>query len=425
MIKEVDLRRRAHDHRRALDRTVVIAVTGSCGKTTTTNLISVVLSRRFRGTSSDGAWNCGLGVVRSVLSARPDDDFFVQELGAWGPGTLDAGIALVQPDVAVITNFRNDHYSSFHGPRGAQAEKAKLVTALGRGGAAVLNGDDPLVAELADLTAARTLLFGRRDGVDLRASDVNAGWPQRLRFTVSHAGRRRRVQTQLLSEHLLGSALAAIGVGLVVGLSLDEAASAVETAEPTFRRMSPVALPDGITVVRDDYKATADSIPEVLAFMRAARAHRKIIVLGRISDHPGRSRHCYTDVARQALATVDVVVFVGQRAAELWGEHRDVSAAAQQAVRPHLEQRSSAASATPPGAGGTMLVFDTVRDASGFLAGFLRRGDLVLIKGSGQADHLERILLSRQATISCWRVACGKKEPCDICSALRVPASEE
>jgi UDP-N-acetylmuramoyl-tripeptide--D-alanyl-D-alanine ligase len=425
VITEVDVRARAEEHRRALGNVVAVAVTGSCGKTTTTDLIAAVLSSRYRGTKSDGTWNCGLGVAHSLLSVQRDDDFFVQELGAWGPGTLDGAIQLVRPDIAVITNFRNDHYSGFHGARGAQAEKGKLVAALDPGGTAVLNCDDPLVGELAARTWARTLCFGCGPRADLRAWDVSASWPGRLTFSVSYGNHHRRVWTRLLGQHLLGSALAALGVGLVFGMTLDEAASALESAEPTFRRMSPVPLPDGITFIRDDYKATADSMPEVFLFMADAVAARKLAVVGRISDYPGRSRRCYTHAARLALAALDVVVFVGQRAAELWGEHWGTSAPDQVAVHERLERTSAKAAAGSReslAARGTMLVFEKVKDASGFLADFLRSGDLVLLKGSGQADHLERVLLSRQRRVNCWLPACGKKEPCDTCSLVEVPA---
>ena len=425
MTTEVDLRERADRHRRALGNVVAIAVTGSCGKTTTTDLIAAVLSSCSRGSKSDGTWNCGLGVAHSLLSVRPDDDFFVQELGAWGPGTLDAGIELVRPDVAVITNIRNDHYSSFHGPRGAQAEKGKLVAALGPGGTAVLNRDDPLVGELAARTSARTLWFGRSPQADLRAWDVTARWPERLTFSAAYAGQSRRFRTRLVGEHLLSSSLAALGVGLAFGMTLDEAGSALEKAEPRSRRMSPVLLPDGVTFIRDDYKAPADSIPEVLAFMTDAVATRKLAVFGRISDFPGRSRRCYTRIAREALAALDVVVFVGRRAAELWGEHRRTSVADQLALRRLLDRTPTgapAASCESVPAAGTMLVFERVKDASGFLADFLRRGDLVLLKGSGQADHLERVLLSRQQVVNCWLPSCGKKEPCDTCASIEVLA---
>ena len=442
MTCEADLWRQATRHRLALRDVVAVAVTGSCGKTTTTDLVAGVLSSRYRGSRSDGTWNCGLGVVNSLLAVRPGDDFFVQELGAWGPGTLDSGIELVRPDVAVVTNLRNDHYSSFHGPGGAQAEKGKLVAALAPGGTAVLNCDDPLVQELAARTPARVLSFGRSLHADLRAWDVSARWPERLTFSAGFGGQSRRVLTRLPGEHLLGSALAALAVGLVFGLTLDEAASALERAEPSPRRMSPVTLPDGVTFIRDDYKAPADSIPEVLAFMAEANAGRKVGVLGRISDFPGRSRRCYTRIAEEATAVLDLVVFAGRRAAELWGECRSMVAADQLALRTRVSCAAAAVDQqTPrdrvslvlPGsvpnprasarAAGRMLVFERVREASDFLAGFLRPGDLVLLKGSGQADHLERVLLSRQGAVNCWLASCGRKEPCDACSMLKVPAA--
>jgi UDP-N-acetylmuramoyl-tripeptide--D-alanyl-D-alanine ligase len=416
--EEVDLRDLAVRHRQAVQGVVAIGVTGSCGKTTTTDLIAAVLSSRYRVSKSDGFWNCGLGIAHSLLSVRADDDFYVQELGAWGPGTLDAGIELVRPDVAVITNFRDDHYSSFRGARGAQAEKGKLLSAVEPSGTAVLNYDDALVRELDDRTTARTLCFGRHEKADLRAFDVTARWPERLAFSVTYRGQTRRVSTRLLGEHLLGSALAAIGVGLAFGLSLDDASSALEGVEPHVRRMSPVVAPDGITFIRDDYKAPADSIPEVLAFMAEAVAERKVGVFGRISDYPGRSRRCYSRVAREALAVLDVAIFVGQRATDLWGEQWSMAATDQVALRERLEPATGWWQVLP--AVGDMLVFGTVRDASDFLAGFLRAGDLTLLKASGEADHLERVLLSRQQAVNCWLTSCGKKEACDVCSFLPV-----
>lgn len=380
----------AHLHRDHLASVVFIAVTGSRGKTTTKDLIAGVLSSRHCGSKSTGSNNCGLDVANDVLAVRPDEAFFVQELGAWGPGTLDAGLALIRPQVSVITNFGNDHYSAFHGPRGAQAEKSKLVIGLDSSGVAVLNWDDPLVRELAERTQARVISYGRAADADVRAFDVGSAWPEHLSFTVAHGAEHARVRTRLLGEHLLGSALAALAVGLAFGLTLPEVVKDLETAEPTARRMSAVTHPDGVTFIRDDFKAPADSIPDVLEFMAHAVATRKILVFGRISDYPGRSRRIYTDVARQALAIADAVVFVGRRAVDLWGEEHGTSP----------------------------YVFGSVAQATGFLSGYLCAGDLVLLKGSGPTDHLERILLSRQQPVSCWLTDCGLATSCDACELL-------
>ena len=113
----------ARRHRAELTNLDFIAVTGSCGKTTTKDLIAHVLASRYRGAKSTGSRNCGDDLAADMLAVEAKDKFFVQELGAWGPGTIDQGIDLVRPDIAVVTNLRNDHYSSFRGPLGAQAER--------------------------------------------------------------------------------------------------------------------------------------------------------------------------------------------------------------------------------------------------------------------------------------------------------------
>jgi UDP-N-acetylmuramoyl-tripeptide--D-alanyl-D-alanine ligase len=408
-----DLRTQARRHRTRLAAVTVVAVTGSCGKTTTKELTAAVLSGLGRGTSSTGSDNCGDDVARDLLSVRPDDRYYVQELGAWGPGTLDAGIDLVRPDLAVVTNLRNDHYSAFHGPAGARAEKGKLVACLPPSGHAVLNADDPGVRQLADRSRAPVAWFGRDRSADLRATEVSSAWPEPLSFRAYHRGRGVPVRTRLHGEHLLGSALAAIAVGLLLGRSLEQAATALAAAEPPARRMTAVTGADQVTFVRDDFKAPVDSIPEVIDFLNAATADRRLAVFGRISDYPGRSRRAYSQAARLALTALDGVVFVGRRAVELWGERTDRTREAQDRLR-----REIGLPADHGPIPGEMYALGSVADASRFLSGYLRGGDLVLLKGSGPTDHLERIMLSRYRPVTCWRAGCGRTHSCDGCELL-------
>jgi UDP-N-acetylmuramoyl-tripeptide--D-alanyl-D-alanine ligase len=404
----------ARRYRAGLCHVTFIAVTGSCGKTTTKDLIEQVLADRYRGAKSAGSYNCGADLATSMLTVRPEDEFFTQELGAWGPGTIEQGIELVRPHIAVVTNLRNDHFSAFRGPLGAQAEKGKLVASLQATGTAVLNWDDSLVRELAGWTRARVFPIGCGDEAELRAVGVSSRWPQRLSFDVLYGTQRIRVQTRLVGEHLLGSALAALAVGLVLDMPLSQAVAALETAEPTPRRMS-VAPSGDVVFIRDDFKAPADSLPEVLHFMNEAVARRKVGVFGRISDYPGRSRRTYTNIALRAITALDMVVFVGERAADLWAEP-DGTGSGQQGLRQLLGLRGTSSA--------TVRVFRTVEQATRFLAGYLQAGDLVLLKGSGPTDHLERILLSRERQVSCWLAHCGRINSCDECELLTAAVAE-
>jgi UDP-N-acetylmuramoyl-tripeptide--D-alanyl-D-alanine ligase len=420
----------AHRHRDQLRDVRFVAVTGSCGKTTTKDLAAAILATRYKGSKNDDTRNCGPDLVATVLAARLDDDFLVQELGAWGPDTLNEGIALVRPDIGVVTNLRNDHYSSFRGPRGAQAEKGKVIASLPSHGGAVLNWDDPLVRELSSWTTARTISFGRSSDAAMRAWDVTARWPERLSFKVSYGNETAEVRTQLVGEHLLGSALAALCVASLFGMTLEEAVGALVAVGPTFRRMSPVLHTDGITFIRDDWKAPLDSLPEVLSFMRAAAVPRKLAVLGRISDIPRRSRQSYERVAFEAMTVLDAVVFVGQRATALWGDHQGLAAPA----RADIIRRMTVVPAAPGSSAqafddeqrlGKMFVFRSVHAANAFLQSYLTSGDLVLLKGSGPADHLERLVLDRKRRVECWLPECGRVYPCDMCDLTYQPGTGE
>ncbi len=391
----------------ARGRVRFVAVTGSCGKTTTKDLAAGILSGLRAGAGSPGSDNCGNAVARNVLGVRSDDDFFIQELGAWGPGTLDAGLELIRPEIGVVLNVRRDHYGQFHDLAHTQNEKAKIVAALPPDGVAILNAADQRVWAMRERTRARVIGFGAHPDAALRIDDVRSAWPDRLSFDLWVDGRRRRVETQLVGAQLVGSAAAAIAIAHALGVSIEDAIGRIATLAPTARRMSATVLASGIAIVRDDFKAASDSLDEVLRFLADARAARKVVVIGRISDHPGRSRSIYTAVAQAAAQVVDLVVFVGERPESLWG-------GARRAAPGFLDELR--------GGRARVEVFATVREATRFLAVELRAGDLVVLKGSGPSDHLERIALAHERDVRCWRASCGLVLACDECERVAVEA---
>ena len=120
------------------------------------------------------------------------------------------------------------------------------------------------------------------------------------------------------------------------------------------------------------------------------------MVFGTISDYPGDTTKRYRRVARQALQVADRVVFVGQQAG-----HMD------RFRQGEAENR--------------LFTFGTSYQASDFLARVAVPGELILIKGSLTADHLERIMLSQLDRVVCWRERCGYKCACLGCKEYRNP----
>jgi UDP-N-acetylmuramoyl-tripeptide--D-alanyl-D-alanine ligase len=388
--------RRAGRHRARYSSVVFIGVTGSAGKTSTKNFVAQVLSARMPGRKS-GAANELPDIARTIRTVRTGDRFAVVEVGAPAPGTMDRPLALLRPRIGVVTNIGTDHYSAYGSTEGIAAEKRKLIGALPADGVAVLNADDARVMAMGKDFRGRVLTFGVQAHADVRAESISAAWPARLAFTLVHEGQRVHVQTQLCGTHWVSSALAAVAVGLALGVPLDAAARALGEVPPYPGRMSPLTLPDGVTFIRDDWKASVHTLPPALDFMREAEAPRKVVVIGTIADTMGDAGAIYVAMARRALVSADLVCFVGPRA-------------------------SAALRAKTHAGDDRIRALGTVKAAADFFKGFLRSGDLVLLKGSNIADHLYRIILDRTREVACWQSNCGRNRFCDTCSLLTIPS---
>jgi aminoacyl-tRNA hydrolase len=206
-----------------------------------------------------------------------------------------------------------------------------------------------------------------------------------------------RIQTQLCGTHWASAVLAAVATGVALGAPLAVAAQALAEVAPFEGRMAPLMV-RGIMFIRDDWKAPLSTITPAFEFMQAARARRKVIVMGTLSDYQGDASQRYVEIARQALAAADCVVFVGPRA----------SAAL----------RAKDAAQTP------LQAFAHLQDAAAYLNAYLEPGDLVLLKGSHKADHLQRLILALTKSVQCWRMDCGLITPCHTCPQARVPSGD-
>ncbi len=380
--------RLAARHRAAFSGVHVVAITGSCGKTTTKDLVAAVLSSRYRTTGSRWGQNSRKEAALAVLRTPRCRAACVIEVGAWTPGTVRRTAGLCRPTVAVVINVMTDHYSSFRGRAGVAAEKSALVELLEPGGTAVLNADDDLVAAMASRAPGPVFTFGLSPGAALRAEEVRSDWPDPLQGVLVRGNERVPFRTRLHGRHWVYGVLAAASVGVVLGFRLEDVARAIEGVESQPGRLFPVGPVGGVTFVDDGSKNSLDSIPASLEFVRSARAARKAVVFGHIADYPGALARKYGRVAAEAGEVADLVVFVGPNA------HTAVKRL--------------------PG-DGKWRAFATAREADAFLLPVLREGDLVLLKGCGRADHLERLYLSRTMGVRCWRDRCGRTTRCEDC----------
>lgn len=380
-------------YRQFLNKATFFGIAGSVGKTTAKELLVGILNVRGRTIGNPMSLNAAPEIAKVVLRTRPWHKFCVAELGETAPGSLDKQLAVLQPSIGIITVVGDDHLAAFGSRQAIALEFAKLVQAMPAHGTIVLNLDDELVAALSKEAKCRVITYGTCANADLQATEIVSIWPDPLQFTTTYKGESVSIRTQLYGKQLLTSALAAIGGGLAAGLTLADCAKGISSVFPTEGRMQPVHGPRGITFIRDDFKAPAWTVRPLLDQLRDAKSHRKIFVLGTISDCQ-RKEDETKQLATAALEVADIAIFTGRFA-------------------------SAALKARKPGTESRLHTFSRTIDVANFLRSIQQEGDLILLKGTNKKDHLSRIPLSLWQTVNCWVDDCGRDMFCSECSHLR------
>lgn len=388
-------------HRRQLRNTCFIGITGSSGKTTTKELSNTILSAFDTSTASPKTENEHLFIAKTILDTRRHHRYCVTEVAGHQPGYMDLSLRMLKPDIGVLTIIGNDHFRAFKGAgiEGISAEKSKLITGLPHDGTAILNIDDPRVKAIGERCQAHIIWVGKTEGATIRLLSATSCWPEPLKLIIAFQGQEYEVLTQLHGTHLALSVLAALGVAVAAGIPLEKAIPVLQQAVPAEGRMQIVSDDKGVVFIRDDMKAPYWSLQAPLNFLKQANSPRKVAVIGTLSDFSGDLSAKYKQFAREIRQYADLVVFVGSNA------HR--------ALRARKDQDDH-----------SLQGFLNIHDAAIYLKNKLRRGDLVLLKGSNTADHLVRIIHDRSQPIQCWRDRCGLNMFCDSCSYLYQPGPE-
>ncbi|MGY5763810.1 UDP-N-acetylmuramoyl-tripeptide--D-alanyl-D-alanine ligase [Brachybacterium sp. DNPG3] len=359
---------------------VVLAVTGSAGKTGAKDLLGLVLSDAGPTVAPAGSFNNELGLPLTVLSIDGSTRFLVLEMGARGIGHIAHLTAIARPDISLVLNVGTAHLGEFGSVEAIAQAKGELVDALQPGGRALLNVEDPLVAAMAARSAAPVTSWGLNTGEihgqDVALDDearvsVDLVVPEgvvRLDGSAVPAG-TFPVRPDLLGEHQAANAIAALAAAVVAGADPARAAVALEGARLASGQRMQARRAGGVLVIDDAYNANPDSMRQALKTLaHLGRAHRTVAVLGEMLELGDDSVRLHDEIGRLAVRlNISQLYVVGDGAAPI---HHGAS----------LEGSF----------GGESEYLDTVSEALGALQRTLEPGDVVLLKSSRDAG-LRRI----------------------------------
>ncbi|MCA8944558.1 MAG: UDP-N-acetylmuramoyl-tripeptide--D-alanyl-D-alanine ligase, partial [Planctomycetes bacterium] len=249
----VALQALAAEHRRR-HQVSVVGITGSCGKTSTKDMLGAVLARVMPATWSPKSYNNHVGVPLSLLQIDASTQAAVVEIGTSAPGEIRALADLAEPDIGIVTCVAEAHLSGLGSIDGVAKEKASLLAGLRPGGVAILNGDDRKCRAMASECERRTVIVSAAGEADWFATDVRfhgIGTSFRLQG-------ERPVTLPRLGTHNVYNALMVIAAATELGVELDDVLAGLTESVPSSRRMECHTCGD-VTVFDDTYNMNPDS----------------------------------------------------------------------------------------------------------------------------------------------------------------------
>jgi UDP-N-acetylmuramoyl-tripeptide--D-alanyl-D-alanine ligase len=269
---------------RARSRAKIVAVTGSVGKTTTKEMLRVVLGAFGRVHAAEASFNNHIGVPLTLARLARETDFAVFEIGMNHPGEIAPLTRLVRPDVAIVTCVDRAHLGLMGSEAAIAAEKAMVFSGLQANGVAVLPGDTKFLAVLRGKVpvGARQMVFGAEAG-DARLLRVKSGaQASDISAQIGH-GKAVKFRLAAPGPHMAVNAMAVLAAADALGLDLDVAAAALEGFVPYVGRgvLRHVVLADGRAILLQDesYNASGASMRAALAVL-ALQPGRHVAVLG-------------------------------------------------------------------------------------------------------------------------------------------------
>lgn len=255
----------------------VVGVTGSVGKSTTKEMIACVLSSVYRVEKTPVNHNNDIGMPMAVLAMPEDTEIAVLEMGMNHFREIAYLASIALPDVAVIINIGTMHIEHLGSQEGILKAKLEILEGLGDDGKIILNGDDQLLWNVEKVRSCATYFGLRNPNCQVLGSGVQEV-DGKLSFEVASQSGKFPVTLALEGEHFVSDALAAVSVGLAMGISTEK----ISAALGEFRNMAgrqEIFSHNGYTVIKDCYNAGPESMAAALTVL-GKRSGRKIAVLG-------------------------------------------------------------------------------------------------------------------------------------------------
>lgn len=342
---------------------LTVAVTGSVGKTTTKEFIYAVLSEKYKTLKTEGNYNTEVGLPITLLALEPIHNAAVLELGMSYRGEIEHLSKCAEPDIAVITNIGVSHIENLGSRESIRDAKMEITHGLKLGGKFILNGDEPLLANIDNAIYVSMI----NNGADYFVSNIRE-FDDRTVFNINDT---TDLEIPVIGRHNVLDAAYAYAVGKIVDLTIDEIRRGLKKFHNTGMRQNIYKL-NGYNVIEDCYNAAPESMEAAINVLNLFKTNgKKIAILGEMRELGHMSTELHTRVGKAVSeANVDILITFGKAAIDI----------ANGAVNSGFKGETH-----------TFIDLTDVKPIGEMIKDMLNVGDIILFKAS-RAIQLERII---------------------------------
>jgi len=258
----------------------VLGITGSVGKTTAKEMVSTVLSRRFKVHKTAENLNNDLGVPLTLFGLDESHEFAVVEMGISHFGEMRRLGEIVKPDMALYTSIGSAHLEFLGDFDGVLRAKSEMLEFLPENGTVFINGDNETLLKMR--CTQKICKFGISSDCDVSAENIKLLGTDGMELEIVSGSRRIPAKINSYGVHLVSAALGAAAVGMQMGLSNAEISAGIASYVPVGSR-SGIVRTDKVTIIDDCYNANPNSVASALDSL-AMLSGRRVCILGDMGE---------------------------------------------------------------------------------------------------------------------------------------------
>jgi UDP-N-acetylmuramoyl-tripeptide--D-alanyl-D-alanine ligase len=256
---------------------IVVAVTGSCGKTTTKDMVASVLSKKYKVEKTFQNNNNQIGLPYTILNADKDTEVLVLEMGMRASGEIEYLTKVALPNIGIITNIGIAHIGELGCQENIMHAKGELLENLPDDAIAIINGEDGFTEALKKKFSGKIRVFGFSENADIKALNLITSGKNTL-VDILEAQKKFSVSLNFIGEHLILDCLIAIETGINLGIDIEDSVDALNNMKISPGRLE-IIEHDTFTIINDTYNANPDSMKKSIEVLFGFEGS-KIAVLG-------------------------------------------------------------------------------------------------------------------------------------------------